>query len=128
MDKDEWWKVLSYFRYFYVLHLERYYLCIYDVTSVHTWCISYTLDPNRTGHNRAPSLLRSNMHSLLFNKVLEVLVDSTSSTDCINIHPISSALQSIFKNEDLSGSNLARSVKDAMVTFSSSKSEIRSGV
>ena len=30
------------FRYFYVLHLELYYLCIYDVIydviSVHAWC------------------------------------------------------------------------------------------
>ena len=85
-------------------------------------------DPNRTGHNRAPSLLRLSVYSSPFNKALVVLVDSTSSTDCIKIHPIPSALQSVYKNVGLSGSNLASTGDDVMVTFSSSKIEIRSDI
>ena len=88
----------------------------------------HALDPNRTGCNRSPSLLKSNVYSPLFYKALADLVDYTSSTNCINIYPIPSVLQSVFRNVGFSGSNLANIGDDVMVTFSSSKIEIRAGV
>ena len=61
-------------------------------------------EPKLVGCRRAPPRVRSKRYSPVYSSMLVALIDSSSSTGCIRIQPISSALQSVLRHVGLLGS------------------------
>ena len=88
----------------------------------------HDIEPNDIGLILAPFLHRSNRHSLVSHNVSIMRCDSLSSTGCIKIQPIPSALQSAFNHVGLSRSNLVSNGEEVTATFSPWNKVTSSGV
>ena len=86
------------------------------------------LDPNEIGCNLGPDFVRSKRHSPVSLSRVMALVESLLCSGCIKIKPIPSALQSVFKNIGLYGSNRAQIGDDVIATFISSNKTFSSVV